>query len=215
MSHVSEIWIGSLVFGPIFAILFGTSSSSLVLGFIKYHECPLQPLLPQGLIGFGLIGSICSIVALILTIVSYFKVDDSGTHLWYLLYAIIMLVVYGICTITWTAIIILILRTKYSYYQSNNRMDPKSFCNSQIYHFTCIFAAIGATLVLISDSLIKQNKIEINNDFDYLFIFIYGYFADHFPPKQMICNIIKFTRQNESYYKVEYEINGKSSTIEI
>ena len=66
MSHVSELWEASLIFGPLFTILFGISTSSLVLGFTKYDECPFQPLLPQGLIGFGLLGLICSIIALIL-----------------------------------------------------------------------------------------------------------------------------------------------------
>jgi hypothetical protein len=66
LNYVSELWKASLVFGPIFAILFGISTRSLFLGFTKYDECPYEPFLPQGLIGFGSIGSICSIAALIL-----------------------------------------------------------------------------------------------------------------------------------------------------
>lgn len=65
-NHVSELSIAFLVVGPIFAVLFGVSISSLFLGFTKYDECPFQPFLPQGLIGFGLLASICSIIALIL-----------------------------------------------------------------------------------------------------------------------------------------------------
>ncbi len=65
-NHVSELWKASLVIGPLFALLFGVSSSSLFLGFTKYDECPFQPVLPQGLLGFGSLGSLCSIAALIL-----------------------------------------------------------------------------------------------------------------------------------------------------
>jgi hypothetical protein len=64
-NHLSELWKASLVFGPIFAVLFGLSANSLFLGFTKYDECPFEPFLPQGLVGFGFLGSICSITALI------------------------------------------------------------------------------------------------------------------------------------------------------
>ncbi len=65
-NHVSELWKASLVFGPIFAVLFSVPTYSSFVGFTKYDECPFQPFLPQGLIGFGILGSICSILALIL-----------------------------------------------------------------------------------------------------------------------------------------------------
>ncbi|CAF4548145.1 unnamed protein product, partial [Rotaria magnacalcarata] len=66
MRHLSELWKVSLILGPVFTILFGTSISSLFLGSTKYNQCPFQPFLPQGLVGFGLIGSLSSIIALIL-----------------------------------------------------------------------------------------------------------------------------------------------------
>ncbi|CAF4318703.1 unnamed protein product [Rotaria sp. Silwood2] len=45
------------------------NENSLFLGVTKYGECPIQPLLPQGLISMGLIGSICSIAAPILILI--------------------------------------------------------------------------------------------------------------------------------------------------
>ncbi len=65
-NHLSELWKTSLVFGPIFAFLFGLSVNSLFLGFTKYDECPFEPFLPRGFIGFGILGSIFSITALFL-----------------------------------------------------------------------------------------------------------------------------------------------------
>ena len=63
MSRISEALTTSGIVFPIFLILFGTSSRCFYLGWTNYDQCPF---LPQGLIGFGLIGSICSIVALFL-----------------------------------------------------------------------------------------------------------------------------------------------------
>lgn len=65
-NHISELWIASLIIGPIFAILFGISINSLYLGFTKYSECSFEPLFPPGLIAFGLLSAICIIAALIL-----------------------------------------------------------------------------------------------------------------------------------------------------
>ncbi|CAF4210125.1 unnamed protein product, partial [Adineta steineri] len=65
MGHVSALCRASLFIVPIFTILIGASTTSLFLGITKYNECHSEPLLSQGLLGFGLIGSICSIFALI------------------------------------------------------------------------------------------------------------------------------------------------------
>lgn len=46
-------------------ITFSISARSLYLSFTKSCEYPFKPSLPQILFGFGLIGSICSIIALI------------------------------------------------------------------------------------------------------------------------------------------------------
>ncbi|CAF1082024.1 unnamed protein product [Rotaria sordida] len=123
MSHVSELLRSSLIFGSIFTVLFGISISSLFLGFTKYDECPFQPLLPQGLLGFGFIGSICSIIALILVVLSFVKVDDSGTHLLYLLGAIIFVMIYGISAFILTSMIVFLFRTDYSHCQLENPTD--------------------------------------------------------------------------------------------
>lgn len=65
INQLSEFLIECQVFGPIFIILFGISSSSLYLGLKKSDACPIQPYLPQILLAFGLLGSICIIIALI------------------------------------------------------------------------------------------------------------------------------------------------------
>ncbi|CAF3384055.1 unnamed protein product [Rotaria socialis] len=149
MRHLSELWKVSLILGPIFTILFGTSISSLFLGYTKYNQCPFQPFLPQGLVGFGLIGSLSSITALILIVVSFFKVDDSGAHLWYLVYAIIMVAIYSASAFIWTSIIVLLLRAEYSNYQSENSTDLKSFCHASIDNFCNVFATTVGALALI------------------------------------------------------------------
>ncbi|CAF1043413.1 unnamed protein product [Adineta steineri] len=73
MGHVSALCGASLSIVPIFSILIGVPTKSLYLGITKYNECPLEPLLPQSLLVFGLIGSICSIVALILVSSLFFQ----------------------------------------------------------------------------------------------------------------------------------------------
>jgi hypothetical protein len=65
MTHLSELTAAALVVGSIFSALFGISFGCLYLGFTQYNQCPFQSLLPQGLVVFGLIGSICSTLALI------------------------------------------------------------------------------------------------------------------------------------------------------
>ncbi len=66
MSRIRELCEASPILGPIFAVLFGVSCGSLFLGFTKYDSCPLELLLPQGLLAFGSITAICSIMFLIL-----------------------------------------------------------------------------------------------------------------------------------------------------
>ncbi|CAF1513823.1 unnamed protein product, partial [Adineta steineri] len=77
MGHVSALCRASLFIIPIFTILIGASTTSLFLGIIKYNECPLEPLLPLSLLGFGLIGSICSIFALIFVSSLFFQPSKS------------------------------------------------------------------------------------------------------------------------------------------
>lgn len=65
-NHISELWTACLVIIPIFTIIFDVPASSVYFGVTKYSQCPFQPFLTQGIIGFGLLASICSIAALIL-----------------------------------------------------------------------------------------------------------------------------------------------------
>ncbi|CAF3735003.1 unnamed protein product [Adineta steineri] len=144
MGYTRDIYLTSLIFGSIFTILFGVSLSSLFYGLAKYGQCPYEQLLPQSLLVFGFI------------LVSYYKVDDSGTHLYYFVYAIGIVIVYAISAIILACVIILTLHSKLSEYQSNNPIDSKSYYESSIYNYCYSFATTVIILTMIFSLLLTQ-----------------------------------------------------------
>lgn len=65
MNHLSDFCRICFIFIPSFLILISLSGSSLYWGWTRYDQCSCEPLLPQSLMGFGLLSSMSLIVALI------------------------------------------------------------------------------------------------------------------------------------------------------
>lgn len=65
MGHLMRLCEVLIESSPIFAVLCSISGGFLVFDITKYDECPFEPFLLQGLIGFGFITLICTIVTLI------------------------------------------------------------------------------------------------------------------------------------------------------
>ncbi|CAM4749333.1 unnamed protein product [Rotaria magnacalcarata] len=61
----------------------------------------------------------------------------------------------------------------------------------------------------------KDNRNEIENEFDYLFIFMYAHIIDRFPSNKQIYNVIECNREDENYYKVRHKINETYTDIHI
>ncbi|CAF4558267.1 unnamed protein product, partial [Rotaria sp. Silwood2] len=64
-------------------------------------------------------------------------------------------------------------------------------------------------------TLRSRNSKVIETEFDYLFLFIYAYVVDRFSTNKVIYNIIDYSKKDDDYYKLEYNINGKDTTINI
>ncbi|CAM4833818.1 unnamed protein product [Rotaria magnacalcarata] len=61
----------------------------------------------------------------------------------------------------------------------------------------------------------KDNRNEIENEFDYLFIFMYAHIIDRFPSNKQIYNVIEYNREDKNYYNARHKINETYTDIHI